>query len=529
MSVLLIFSLLLLFLETRVTNAQTRNLPREEVDALAEIGLQLGKKDWNFSLNPCGENQKWNTTETKASPLYTNFLTCNCSYPGGVCHVEELYLRGQDLAGVPPPSLAKLPFLRKIDLARNYLSGTIPPEWVSTKLEFMSFDVNRLSGPIPDYLGNMTTLMKMSLEDNLFYGTVPPELGNLTNLIVFVLSGNNLTGMLPLELSRLTKLEELRINRNNFSGTIPNFHTWTNLKELEIVGSGLEGPIPSSISLLKNLENLRISDLNGNGSKFPQLSNMTGLLRLILRSCNLYGNISSDLSKMPMLKLIDLSFNKLEGEIPEDMRSLENLKELYLTSNMLTGRVPDWMTSRESSNIDLSYNNFSESSVPETCQDSLNLYRSYYGSSNSELSKCLRNHRCAKDRYSLYINCGGPSAKIGDTIFEEDKYSGGSSKFRISNANWGTSSTGAFWDTKPTDKDDFYTAKNVSILTVNDTELYTSARLSPLSLTYYARCLANGNYTVTLHFAEIVFRDNSSFQSLGRRLFDVYIQVSTFS
>ncbi|KAK2983761.1 hypothetical protein RJ640_001636 [Escallonia rubra] len=59
---------------------------------------------------------------------------------------------------------------------------------------------------------------------------------------------------------------------------------------------------------------------------------------------------------------------------------------------------------------------------------------------------------------------------------------------------------------------------------MNDYELYTTARLSPLSLTYYARCLANGDYTVTLHFAEIIFRDNRSYQSLGRRVFDVYIQ-----
>uniref|UniRef100_A0A2N9GZA8 non-specific serine/threonine protein kinase n=1 Tax=Fagus sylvatica TaxID=28930 RepID=A0A2N9GZA8_FAGSY len=50
------------------------------------------------------------------------------------------------------------------------------------------------------------------------------------------------------------------------------------------------------------------------------------------------------------------------------------------------------------------------------------------------------------------------------------------------------------------------------------------ARLSPLSLTYYARCLAKGNYTVKLHFAEIIFRDNRSFFSVGRRIFDVYIQ-----
>lgn len=51
------------------------------------------------------------------------------------------------------------------------------------------------------------------------------------------------------------------------------------------------------------------------------------------------------------------------------------------------------------------------------------------------------------------------------------------------------------------------------------------ARLSPLSLTYYGFCLKNGNYTVNLHFAEIMFTDDRTSSSLGRRIFDVYVQV----
>jgi hypothetical protein len=56
-------------------------------------------------------------------------------------------------------------------------------------------------------------------------------------------------------------------------------------------------------------------------------------------------------------------------------------------------------------------------------------------------------------------------------------------------------------------------------------ELYMKARISPLSLTYYAFCLENGNYTVNLHFAEIEFTNDTTYYSLGRRIFDIYIQV----
>ena len=71
-----------------------------------------------------------------------------------------------------------------------------------------------------------------------------------------------------------------------------------------------------------------------------------------------------------------------------------------------------------------------------------------------------------------------------------------------------------------------YIVNNVSELRMKDSELYTTARISPLSLTYFARCLRNGNYTVKLHFAEIVFGNNRSYESVGRRVFDVYVQVA---
>jgi hypothetical protein len=123
----------------------------------------------------------------------------------------------------------------------------------------------------------------------------------------------------------------------------------------------------------------------------------------------------------------------------------------------------------------------------------------------------------------LHINCGGKAATIGKIKYEDDGDPAGAAKFVHVSENWGFSSTGNFWDVNISAND--YVAHNVSILTMNKAELYTSARLSPLSFTYYARCLANGNYTVKLHFAEIIIRDNRSFCSLGRRIFDIYIQV----
>ncbi|PQQ21782.1 putative LRR receptor-like serine/threonine-protein kinase [Prunus yedoensis var. nudiflora] len=126
------------------------------------------------------------------------------------------------------------------------------------------------------------------------------------------------------------------------------------------------------------------------------------------------------------------------------------------------------------------------------------------------------------DQYSLHINCGGKQTTIKGVTFEEDQDPGGGATFVPRRTIWGTSSTGDYWDSYSYDTD--YITNNVSILRMNNSELYTSARFSTLSLTYYARCFRNGNYTVKLHFSEITIRGNRSFRSVGRRIFDIYIQ-----
>ncbi|GAV80564.1 LRR_1 domain-containing protein/Pkinase_Tyr domain-containing protein/Malectin domain-containing protein [Cephalotus follicularis] len=518
---MLLIAVMLVCMATVKVEAEAGSLPHDEVQALKEIAEQLGKTDWNFSINPCSNDSNWVTPKSVDRPLYNNTLICNCSYPGGVCHVFGIFLRGQDLAGVLPAALAKLPYLKQVDFTRNYLNGTIPLEWAAMQLESLVIAVNRLSGPIPSYLGNITTLRALSLETNLFSGTLPLELGNLLYLQILILSANYLEGELPLTLTNLTGLTELRISSNNFTGRIPNiFISWKQLQKLEIQASGLKGPIPSSISGLNYLTELRISDLQGEVSDFPDLRNMNNMYRLMLRSCNISGQIPIYIASMP-LQMLDLSFNKLGGNIP-NLEGLKVTESMLLTSNLLSGPIPDWISSRDPNfRIDLSYNNLSESSVTYTCGDNFNLFKSFAGE-NLEVGDCPQNSPCSKALYSLHINCGGNRTEIGNIVYEGDADFGGSTKLVSMSNHWGFSSTGFFWDREKSEN--YYIAHNISRLTMANSELYTTARLSPLSLTYYARCLGNGDYTVRLHFAEIVFRDNRSFYSLGRRIFDVYIQ-----
>lgn len=111
------------------------------------------------------------------------------------------------------------------------------------------------------------------------------------------------------------------------------------------------------------------------------------------------------------------------------------------------------------------------------------------------------------------------------TKFEADLEPRGASMF-YSSQNWAFSSTGIFMD-NDLDADTYITTNTSALKNVSAplSNLYRTARISPISLTYYGLCLGNGNYTVSLHFAEIVFTSDRSFNSLGKRIFDVYIQV----
>ncbi|KAH9779324.1 putative leucine-rich repeat receptor-like serine/threonine-protein kinase [Citrus sinensis] len=338
------------------------------------------------------------------------------------------------------------------DLTLNYLSGTIPSEWASLPLLNISLVANRLKGPIPKYLANISTLVNLTVQYNQFSGELPEELGSLLNL-----------------------------------------------------------------------EKLRISDLNGPEATFPQLGNMK-MTKLILRNCNITGELPRYLGKMTKLKVLDLSFSRLRGQIPSNFDDLYDVDYIYFTGNLLTGAIPPWMLER-GDKIDLSYNNFTDGSAESSCQKrSVNLFASFSKGNNSTgIVSCLRSVQCPKTYYSLHINCGGKQVTAnGNTTFEEDTSEAGPSTFSQSGTNWVLSSTGHFLENGL--KLGPYIQTNTSRLLMNDYQLYTTARLSAISLTYYGFCLGNGKYTVNLHFAEILFTDDKNFSSFGKRIFDVYIQ-----
>uniref|UniRef100_M4D2W2 non-specific serine/threonine protein kinase n=1 Tax=Brassica campestris TaxID=3711 RepID=M4D2W2_BRACM len=112
-------------------------LPQDEVDALQQIATTLGSKYWKFDAESCTV-EKVGLTETPP-PLAEQVIECECSPTNETdCHVVKIALKDHSLPGTLPPQIGKLPKLREIDFAYNYLNGTIPLEWFTTNLTLMS-------------------------------------------------------------------------------------------------------------------------------------------------------------------------------------------------------------------------------------------------------------------------------------------------------------------------------------------------------------------------------------------------------
>ncbi|KAG8085010.1 hypothetical protein GUJ93_ZPchr0010g7619 [Zizania palustris] len=483
--VFIVWVLVLLVFSWRMGAAQAQQAPKTDPLEAASLNTILGRwgrrvsPEWNISGELCSgkasDKSNWDDY-----PDINPFIKCDCSFINNtVCHIIKLRVFKLNVVGQIPSELQNLPYLDDVNLAHNYLTGSLP-SFIGkfTSMKYLSLAFNPLSGPLPKELGNLNNLLSLSVSFTKFAGELPEELGNLTKLQQLYIDSCGFTGPFPSTFSMLKNLNILRASDNDFTGKIPDyFGGLTNLKDLAFQGNSFEGPIPTSFSNLTKLTNLRIGDIVNGSSSLAFISNLTSLSNLILRNCRISGTLGPvDFSKFRALMLLDLSFNNITGQIPQSILNQEKLVFLFLGNNSLTGRLPDVISSSLKT-IDFSYNQLT-GSLP-----------SWATQNNLQLNLVANN---------LVIG----SATIGQT-------------------RWGVSNVGKFIEAS-NGMDIVYSPQQFQ--NVVDSKLFESARMSSSSLRYYGLGLENGNYTVLLQFAEFAYPDTQTWQSLGRRVFDIYIQ-----
>ncbi|EXB41597.1 putative LRR receptor-like serine/threonine-protein kinase [Morus notabilis] len=367
------------------------------------------------------------------------------------------------LSGTIDAAIADLQNLRTLILSNNKLQGPIPASLGNLfYLNTLDLSNNQLTGTIPDSIGNLRNLQWLFLNFNMLSGSIPEELGYLYKLQRLNLAENSLTGSLPDTLGNLRNLISFVVSGNEFSGSLPLYvKSWTRIETLAFQGNNFQGRLPEGYFTLSNLQELFVSDLNTSPFELPPTSEFTKIYSLVLRSCSIIGSIPKYIGELSSLKYLDLSFNSLTSGIPETMRS-----------NLIYMLQPDQM-------------------------------RKAYNPGRPKF-------------YSLFINSGGGQTNFNGKRYDADNET--SQNFY----NWACSFSGDFYEVTVNSSD--YTKRVPCKISNSDTSLYEEARLSPVSLTYHGFSLRKGRYNVTLHFAEIVYTDDSDYNGLKKRRFDVYIQ-----
>nr|ABN08964.1 Leucine-rich repeat, plant specific [Medicago truncatula] len=154
--------------------------------------------------------------------------------------------------------------LHILDLSHNDFSGSFPTEMIQSwkamntsnaKEKFYSFTMsnkglarvyeklqkfysliaidissNKISGEIPQMIGELKGLVLLNLSNNMLIGSIPSSLGKLSNLEALDLSLNSLSGKIPQQLAQITFLEYLNVSFNNLTGPIPQNNQFSTFK-----------------------------------------------------------------------------------------------------------------------------------------------------------------------------------------------------------------------------------------------------------------------------------------------------------
>lgn len=290
-----------------------------------------------------------------------------------------------------PESIARMRKLTVLVLSTTSLRGELP-EWIGNITSLVDLEMcgNYHVGRIPTSIGKLRNLRRLELYYNLFQGPIPDEIGNLTNLVDLDISVNQLTGVVPEGLCKLPKLRFLQFYNNSLTGEIPPvIVNSTTLVIFSIYQNFFTGQLhpnlgeSSELVVLELSENLFYGELPRNAcargklSYFLVLGNLfTGglpenygscisLLRLRVDDNRLTGTIPPSLFALPHVSIIDLSMNNFHGIIPTTIRNAKNLSALFMQRNQISGSLPvEIALVKNLVKIDLSHNRLS-GSIPE--------------------------------------------------------------------------------------------------------------------------------------------------------------------
>ncbi|KAJ4723400.1 putative Receptor-kinase [Melia azedarach] len=232
-----------------------------------------------------------------------------------------------------------------------------------SNLKDFNININLFTGALPHSIVNLTSqLQYLGFEHNKIYGSIPSGIGNMVNLEVLDIGGNLITGKIPNAMGKLHNLRFLNLAQNKLSGKIPShLGNLSTLEKFLLADNKLSGAIPSSLGKLKQLIYLDISQNELSGSIPKEIFSITSMaIGFYLHKNHLVGSIPPNIGDLTIIGEIDVSDNSLSGEIPIELGLCSSLEALYMQGNFFHGSIPQSLSSlRAIQYIDLCHNNLS--------------------------------------------------------------------------------------------------------------------------------------------------------------------------
>ncbi|XP_024197730.1 probable LRR receptor-like serine/threonine-protein kinase At1g53430 isoform X2 [Rosa chinensis] len=191
-----------------------------------------------------------NLTFANTIDLHGNFL--NASIPaslGAVTFLKSLTLGSNSITGTLPKSFANLTSLKTFSVSGNYLSGPFPDfiaNW--TSITELYLNGNNFHGKIPAGIFNLSDLRILAIsdvEDSHFQ--FPPSTQVTSSFSILILRNCSITGQIPYYIGNMSSLSNLDLSFNSLTGSIPDSLKNLDLSYLSFSNNMLTGEVPNWI------------------------------------------------------------------------------------------------------------------------------------------------------------------------------------------------------------------------------------------------------------------------------------------
>eukprot|EP00798_Chlamydomonas_sp_ICE-L_P014059 gene14059-20000_t len=281
----------------------------------------------------------------------------------------------------------------------------------------LDLDWRNLTGPLPgDELANLNCngglvaieLQQNFLTDNLLTGPIPDELAAIGTLVEVDMTWNKLSGKVPASLCpRNLALTHLRLSHNQLSDKFVHLTIFlihladadaekcanllmldmkyrrytTTLRFLDVSSNQVQGTVSPTISYLVRLDTLNTANNPGIVGTLPeQLQYLIDLKRFDMHLNNMSGPMPPSLfMNLGSLQYFDVGGQWINGSIPSEIGFAQSLQNINLRNNSLYGTIPESMAvfARPGIHVDLRLNYLSCCGVTFTGDQSIQSYNNF--------------------------------------------------------------------------------------------------------------------------------------------------------